>query len=116
MKPLWLLFLASAALLIGTGNQIWLVVALFSGMAAMAATVWRLLMAMFRFQSGQNAYRPQGGGLAQRKCRRCDGSGSVRCPGSGIPGGVSDCRRCPNCRGTNRVPCPSCAGKGFVIV
>jgi hypothetical protein len=64
------------------------------------------------YEASRTVQTPAGNG---RICDRCDGKGTIKCPGSGIPGGVDDIRQCPNCRGTDRIPCPGCAGKGYTL-
>ncbi len=53
------------------------------------------------------------------ECKRCDGTGSIKCPNCKGLGGIYNVlgfwdRECSKCEGTGEVRCPNCGGTGEV--
>jgi len=67
----------------------------------------------------------------QEMCKRCRGSGRVKCPNPECHGGKVPDRgfkgfiinenfrpriQCPECEGRGTIECPACDGKGYLII
>ena len=64
--------------------------------------------------------------MARKPCKKCDETGSVKCPRCGGEGFMKDPqnpfnmrrepKRCQRCKGSGQVPCPKCNGAGYIEV